>query len=50
LQLNLGKSKEIALRRLSVQLDILPVGLSLQLHQIERLECLKLLGVLLTRK
>ena len=39
LQLNLRKSKEIAIRRLSVHLDILPV----QLDSTERLECIKLL-------
>ena len=45
LQLNLGKSKEIVIRRLSVHLHILPV----QLDSTERLECIKLLVFLQTR-
>ena len=41
LKLNLGKTKEIVFRRSSVKRDILPLALD----DIERLECVKLLGV-----
>ena len=43
LQLNLVKSKEILFRLSNVQLYILPV----QFDNIERLECVKLLGCVL---
>ena len=46
LELNLVKTKEIVFRRLNVRLDILPV----QLDCIERLECVKLLGVYIDSK
>jgi len=42
LSLNLGKSTEIVFRRSHVHMGILP----LQLDSDERLECVKLLGVL----
>jgi len=41
LKLNLGKTKKIVFRRSSVKRDILPLALD----DIERLECVKLLGV-----
>jgi len=43
LQLNLLKTKELVFRRANVHLDIVPA----QLYNVERLENVKLLGVLL---
>ena len=40
-QLNLTKTKEIVFRRASVNFDVLPQ----QLSNVERLECVRLLGI-----
>ena len=46
LQLNLTKTKEIVFRRASVNFDVLPQ----QLSNVERLECVRLLGIYVDSK
>jgi len=46
LQLNLTKTKEIVFRRASVNFDVLPQHLS----NVERLECVRLLGIYVDSK